>query len=176
MTTDTIESLEARLAAMTKPCSQSNSFHEGLTQLDDHLCKECKGERVIPMIAGSRRECPDRVSVATWVYSDSGELDMEHGSEHPVVCRRCDGLGYVPDLDGMKVEAWMLEQDGSLEIDTRAKGIEVLWQSGKYEFVKTGRGATLYEALLRACLAGLEAEDGKPIWIKIGEALEGEHD
>ena len=154
---DIIESLEARIAAMTRPCSQSNSFHEGLAQLDDHLCKECKGEGVVPLIAGSRRECPThaqlpRIEAAIRETGLEQFIDFEKGRAAFDDCPECNGFKYIPDLDGMKVLAWMFSEGGWV-VSSPISLILKLPEDEKGFYSSDD----LYEALLRACLASKEA-------------------
>ena len=163
MTTDT-ESLEARLAAMTRPCNCTWCVsHDLRTHVEACICN---GTGVVPLIAGSRRECFDCQATGIIKWQSSTAPDAV---SHEDPCIACGGPGYVPDLDGMKVLAWMLEQDGSrveLNKQTNRKTKEPLvichWDiNERWQDTGMEDGTTPYEALLRACLAGAEAMEAK---------------
>lgn len=161
--TETIEVLELQLVVKTRECS---CFYEINKIKDDSLAcgmcwtgkkhdqdcevEWCLGTGVVPLVAewrlmnSWRTGCPKM-----------GCMTLRSG----LPCDRCKGLGCVPDLDGMKVLAWMHEQSGAL-ISTQVspKGIEAIWHL--YPRVEA-YGATPEEAIYRAALAGIEAMDNE---------------
>ena len=146
--TDTdIKSLEARLAAWTKPCPAiiGNDFWQ--IHLSEYLinqsCADCNGTGVVPMIAGSRRKCSVYVG--------------ETGN-----CDNCNDLGYTPDLSMQKVEEFMLRSGNIVTTLYQDEAIyEVLWllrdppDTIHDMFAKSD---DLYIAKMTVCLAGIEAK------------------
>lgn len=151
MTTETdIIKLEAKLAAMTRPCSVKHAIRievreDKLKEFDagwrNSECG-CEGSGVVPLIEGSRL-------TNSWGTGCPKMGCMTLRSELP--CDNCQGLGYVPDLSMEKVLNFMLESHAvHLGTDVEHKVTLCMWKDGDEV------GATPYEALLRACIAGAE--------------------
>ncbi len=167
MTVKTTSQLEVELASKEKECDYCFCVclcHTDQYDKADLFCKnescckdsECEGTLectgVVPLIDGSRRKCK-----GIWQNYKGTEWDFNHSK----AC--CEGRGWVPDLTGMKVLAWMLESGRVQLVESKGlvKLIGVTWLRNRPlrvgQWTRVTRGATPEEALLRAALAGAEA-------------------
>ncbi len=148
-----IEKLELELASKEKPCPECYDFEappirlpDGTLQASDCTAEDCNGSGVVPLIDDSREECMFQPSfLATWHYGEG--------------CPRYTGRGWIPALDGWKVLAWMVSFGFSY---IRLATDELYPGKIKSLFIFNGRDVLIEakdpeEALLRACLAVIEA-------------------
>lgn len=143
-----IVKLELELASKEKPCPECYDFEappirlpDGTLQASDCTAKDCNGTSFVPLIEGSRRDCP---------------LCLNGGNEEwNKYCKECEGLGWVPNVDGMKVLTWLLSFGFSY---VRLASDELFPGKIKALFILNARdilieGTNPYEILLRAALA-----------------------
>ena len=164
MTTErTIESLEAKLTAMTEDCNTCRG--RGCIEYGNELenCGICEGG-VVPLIEGSRRECPGmqppsgylpRCLVTGSQLNDSEDLVrwFEHQKQRGE-CESCNGLRYVPDLSMSKLIRHMQRHRVVRFAEIRRDITTVTW--GLFE----EEDPDPYHALLLVCYEGeLEARD-----------------
>lgn len=145
----TIAELEATLAAMTEPCPCPCEFlcaecwsYSSQTRnnppIHSDSCLNCLGKGSVPLIEGSRRECPGIVNSSV--------------INHYIGCK-CDCLGNTLDLGIEKVMLFMLERSAihiyppiQNAVIKRLRLYRCSWE-GHSEY-----GANPHLALLRACI------------------------
>jgi len=159
------QALKLALAEQTKPCPDCSEGAVMNAHGDFEWHEPCNITGVVPLIAGSRRDCPcidvDPDIRNSQTCNPCQLMRRVHitGDSPYGACKHCNGRGWIPDLNMGKVLAWMLGTNNVVEMSSNGEFVHCCWViDGDSSYANhSNTDLNPYKALLRACLEGVKA-------------------